>query len=404
MMKQKKILLLGGSAAQLIAIKKAKELGLYSIVCDYLPDNPGQYIADKFYLESTTNKEGIYEIAKKEKIDGIVAYSSDPAAPTAAFVANKLGLPGHDYNLVCQFCEKQLFRKYLKKNGFNIPQSIEIQSGTDVKEIDLSNLQYPIVIKPTDSSGSKGITVIQNTAELEEALVYAAKYSRNRVLIAEEFIQRDHPNVIEAEIFVVDGQVISWGLFDSIRDFDSNPLLPAGYSYPLDLPANRISIVKNEIARLIKSMGTPSGAFNLEMIIDKNDNLYFLDAGPRNGGNMLPEWISMISGKDIVKATLLTVLGEPDNLDVEFDGNTGGFWGMGVLHSSQNGILEDIEYSLIAKKALKQEIIHYKKGDTIRKFDRCDDLIGLNFLHFESKKDMETVMKNMCNSMKIIIR
>lgn len=83
---KKKILLLGGSAAQLIAIEKAKELGYYTVLCDYLTDNPGQYIADSFHLVSTTDKEAVLAVAKEEKIDGIVAYSSDPAAPTAAYV------------------------------------------------------------------------------------------------------------------------------------------------------------------------------------------------------------------------------------------------------------------------------------------------------------------------------
>ena len=89
----KKLLLLGGSAQQVIAIENAKKLGYYTILCDYLTDNPGQYVADKFYLDSTTDKEKILQIAENEKIDGIVAYASDPAAPTAAFVAEKLGLP-----------------------------------------------------------------------------------------------------------------------------------------------------------------------------------------------------------------------------------------------------------------------------------------------------------------------
>ena len=102
----KKLLLLGGSAQQVVAIETAKRLGYYTILCDYLSDNPGQYVADKFYLESTTNKEKILEIAAKEKIDGIVAYASDPAAPTAAYVAEKLNLYTNPYESVKTLCNK----------------------------------------------------------------------------------------------------------------------------------------------------------------------------------------------------------------------------------------------------------------------------------------------------------
>lgn len=86
MKKLKRLLLLGGSAQQVIAIKTAKKLGYYTILCDYLEDNPGRFVADEFYLVSTTDKEAVLSVAKKENIDGVLAYASDPAAPTAAYI------------------------------------------------------------------------------------------------------------------------------------------------------------------------------------------------------------------------------------------------------------------------------------------------------------------------------
>ena len=119
----KKILLLGGSAQQVIAIETAKRLGYYTVLCDYLPDNPGQYVADKFYLVSTTDKEAVLEVAENENIDGILAYASDPAAPTAAYVAEKLGLPGSPYESVEILCNKDRFRAFLEDNGFCTPKA-----------------------------------------------------------------------------------------------------------------------------------------------------------------------------------------------------------------------------------------------------------------------------------------
>ena len=92
-MSHKKILLLGGSAQQVIAIKKAKELGYYTVLCDYLPDNPGQYVADKYYNISTTDIDSVYQVAKSENVNGILAYASDPAALPAAILCERLGLP-----------------------------------------------------------------------------------------------------------------------------------------------------------------------------------------------------------------------------------------------------------------------------------------------------------------------
>lgn len=401
---KKKILLLGGSAAQLIAIEKAKELGYYTVLCDYLPDNPGQYIADSFHLVSTTDKEAVLKVAKEEQINGIVAYSSDPAAPTAAYVANAMNLPGMNYDVVRHFCEKQLFREFLSKNGFNVPQSVKVTVPYDYDSIDISRLQFPLIVKPTDSSGSKGITVIESESELKDALKYAQEYSRNKVLIIEEFIRRDHPFVIEAEIFAINGEVVTWGIINSIRDTASNPLLPAAYSYPLEVSESRKQLVRKEVSRLVKVTGNTSGAFNIEMIIDKHDCLFFLDAGPRNGGNMLPEFISMIARKDIVEATIKTAMGDTAGLDIALNGEEGGYWGLGVLHTSESGLYNGVEYSELAKEALVREEVQKKMGEQVRPFERCNDLVGLNFLHFKTRADMDEVMSNTNDTMKVLLK
>lgn len=399
----KKILLLGGAAAQLVAIQKAKELGYYTIICDYLPDNPGQHIADAFYPVSTTDKDAILDVAIKENIAGIVAYSSDPAAPTAAYVAENMNLKGNGYENVRNFCEKQRFRKFLAQNDFNVPQSIELNSYVNHEAIDIEYFRFPIIVKPTDSSGSKGITVLENKDGLAEALAYAKKYSRNNILIIEEFICRDHPHVIEAEIFALNGEVVSWGLINSIRDSESNPLLPSSYSFPLELPPVRKTLVKKEISRLIGTLGNASGAFNIELIIDKHDRLFFLDAGPRNGGNMLPEFISMVTGKDIVSATIKNAMGDIERHDVEFDGESGGHWGLGVLHATESGIFKGIEYTTLAQESLVREVIQKSPGDRVRPFERCDDLVGLDFFHFRTKEEMDQVMCHQNNTMKVVL-
>lgn len=143
----KKILLLGGSAQQIVAIKTAQKLGYYTVLCDYLPDNPGQYEADKFYLISTTDKEAILKVALDECVDGVLAYASDPAAPTAAYVAEKMKLPTNPYEAVMTLCNKDCFRHFLKNNGFN---KLGIRFGSVNVElvVDKNNKVWPIDIGP----------------------------------------------------------------------------------------------------------------------------------------------------------------------------------------------------------------------------------------------------------------
>ena len=172
----KKILLLGGSSQQVVAIETAKQLGLNTVLCDYLPDNPGQYHADKFYQVSTTDKDAILKVAQDEQVDYIIAYASDPAAPTAAYVAEKLGLPTNPYKAVETLCNKDMFRDFLAAHGFNAPRAAGFTSKNDAKA-DIENFTLPIIIKPVDSSGSKGATVLHELDGLDEALDFAFSFS-----------------------------------------------------------------------------------------------------------------------------------------------------------------------------------------------------------------------------------
>ena len=153
---QKTILMLGGSRQQVVAIEKAKELGFRTVLCDYLPDNPGQHSADVFYQESTTDRELMLEIARRENVGGVLAYSSDPASPTAGYVAEAMGLPTNPLAAIETMSEKHLFRAFLKEVGLPCPQAASFPEDASAEEVaDLvKGFRFPVVVKPTDSSGS----------------------------------------------------------------------------------------------------------------------------------------------------------------------------------------------------------------------------------------------------------
>lgn len=389
----KKLLLLGGSAQQTIAIKKAKELGYYTVLCDFLPDNPGQYDADRFYLVSTTDKEAVLKVAKDEQVDGVVAYSSDPAAPTAAYVAKELGLPGVPYETANSFCNKNLFRKFLQNHGFNVPGMVEISRDSEVSAI--KNLKFPIIIKPTDSSGSKGVTVIYKDEEFEVARDFAEEFSRNHILIAEEYVESKYEDVIECEIFALDGQVKIWGIMSSIRDRLTNPLIPAAYSYPVSVSDEDFEVVKQEVSRLVEVSGVKNGAFNIEMVINKEGKLFFLDAGPRNGGNMLPEYIGSICNADIPAITVLAAMGDLDKIEsCGLNGKDGGYWGLYVIHANCSGILKKVIYSDIASECLFREYLFKPIGSEVRAFSNSRDAVGLAFFKFPDQESRDAVLRD----------
>lgn len=396
-MKKGKLLLLGGSAQQIVAIETAKKLGYYAVVCDYLPDNPGQHFADKFYLVSTTDKEAILDVAKKEQVDGILAYASDPAAPTAAYVAEKLGLTTNPYKSVDILCNKDKFRKFLKDNGFNSPTAYGCSSLEDATET-LKNLRFPIIIKPVDSSGSKGVTVLYDSENFEKAVEFAFSFSRGQRIIIEEFIDKKHPYLLGGDIFVFNGKIEIWGLLNCHRNGQANSLLPIGKSYPLELDPEDILSVKSTLQSLVDKLEINNGAMNVELVIDKNNRVWPIDIGPRCGGNMIPDFLGMIFDVNLAELSIKAAMNE--TILVESFDNTG-FYATHNLHSTQDGVLKDITFSEELESNIVRKYIYKKSGDSVEAFDNASKALGIIFMKFNTKADMLSKLNNISNHIKI---
>lgn len=387
----KKIMFLGGSTQQISAIEYAKKQGYYTIVCDYLADNPGQYVADEFYCTSTTDKEAILDVAKKTNIDGIVAYASDPAAPTAAYVGEKLNLPSNPYESVLILSKKDLFRKFLKENGFNCPRA---KSFTNIEDAykELESFRFPIILKPIDSSGSKGVNRVDDINNFESAFNLALENSRDKVIIVEEFIERAHPCMIGGDGFIVDGKLIFTGYLNSHRNLELNPYVPIGTSYPLFMNEKQKEQIYNEVQRVIDLLGIKMGALNLELMFSTDGKLYIIEIGPRNGGNMIPDLLEMATGVDLIAATVEASIGNYDfKLEKQSEEK---FYSTYVIHSGVDGKLDDITYTDEIKNNIVKEIRYKSSGDDIEVFNGANKALGIVFLKYDSLEELKYKMEN----------
>lgn len=395
-MEKKKILLLGGSAQQVVAIETAKKLGYYTVLCDFLPDNPGQHVADKFYLESTTDKEAILKVAKKENMDGVLAYASDPAAPTAAYVAEKLGLPTNPYQSVETLCNKDKFRAFLKENGFNTPIAV----GYADKNVDTSLFNLPVIIKPVDSSGSKGATVLYSWDKLDEALDFAFSFSRSHRIIIEEFIEKKHEYLIGGDIFVAEGKVILWGLLNCHRDNNVNPLVPVGKSYPLMLEGSDIKAVEDTLQKMVDALDLKFGSVNVELVVDKNNKVWPIDVGPRAGGNMIPDLLGMIFGVDVVEMAVFAAMGREVEVTVK-EGVP--YFATHNLHSNKSGTYRTIEFSEELERCIIKKCLYKNEGDKVEYFDNAAKALGIIFMKFDDKKTAETTLSRIHDLYKVVL-
>lgn len=392
----KKILLLGGSAQQIIAIKTAKKHGFYTVLCDFLPDNPGRHEADKFYLVSTTDKEAVLEVATKENVDGILAYASDPAAPTAAYVAEKLGLPTNPYKSVETLCNKDKFRAFLKENGFNAP----VSKGYSDNDVDTSLFSLPVIVKPVDSSGSKGATVLRDWSNLQKACDFAFSYSRSHRIIVEEYIEKKHKYLIGGDIFVYDGKVILWGLLNCHRDINVNPLVPVGKSYPLLLDEQDKAEVQKTLQNMINRLGICFGSVNVELVVDKFGKVWPIDVGPRAGGNMIPDLLGLIFGVDVVEMAVLTAMGET----IENKVHKGiPYYATHNLHTNKNGVYKTIKFSKELEKRIIKKYLYKNIGDKIEYFDNAAKALGIIFMKFDNKLEMDNILNDVNSLYKVVI-
>lgn len=392
----RKILLLGGSAQQVVAIKNARKHGFYTVLCDYLPDNPGQYEADQFYLVSTTDREAVLKVAIDEQVDGVLAYASDPAAPTAAYVAEKLGLPTNPYHAVETLCNKDRFREFLRTNGFNTP----VAKGYGDKNVDTSIFTLPVIIKPVDSSGSKGATVLRDWDGLEEALDFAFSFSRSHRIIVEEFIEKKHEYLIGGDIFINDGKVILWGLLNCHRDETVNPLVPVGKSYPLILEKEDEDAVHTTLQRMVDKLGLKFGSVNVELVMDQNNRVWPIDVGPRAGGNMIPDLLGMIYGVDVVEMAVLSAMGEQQKCVIK----TGApFYATHNLHTNKNGIYKRIEFSEELEKRILRKCFYKKDGDRVEFFDNAAKALGIIFMKFDNQEEMSSILGRMNEYYKVVV-
>ncbi len=389
----KKVLMLGGSHFQTVSIKKAKEMGLYVVTCDYLPDNPGHKFADEFHNVSTTDKEAVLELARKLKVDGIVCYASDPAAPTQAYVSEKLGLSSNPYSSVEILSNKDKFREFLSDNGFCTPKAMGFDSVEEAKKR-LPEFRLPVMIKPVDSSGSKGVSVLSDPENLSAQVDLALGYSRSKRFIIEEYVEK-YGYQIAGDGFSVNGKLVFRCFANEHFDIGSeNKFVPIGESWPYNMPQRVHEKVHTTVQRAFDLLGLRTGAYNFDIRIDKDENVYLMEIGARNGGNLIPQVIKYATGIDMVKYTIKAALGE-DCSDLKMT-EPSGFWSCYMIHSDIAGILKGVT---LDPEFEKNNVVEFEMlsvpGEKIPAFTGSNGTLGTMILKYSSMEEMLYKMDHM---------
>lgn len=388
----KKILLLGGLRYLIPVIKTAHELGYYVITCDYLPQNIAHQYSDKYIYANITDKELILKIAEEEKIDGIMSFAVDPGVLTASYVAEKMNLPGCPFESVKILQNKVLFRKFLFENGFNVPKAKGFSSYADaLKELDLFN--FPVIVKPTDSAGSKGVTRVDDIDDVKSAVEYAlANAVSDKKVIIEEFIEQSGFSS-DCDSFSIDSDLkfvsFSNQYFDSKAE---NPYTPSAYSWPSFIDISHQEELVSELRRLVKLLKLGTSIYNIETRVGTDGKPYIMEVSPRGGGNRLSEMLRFATGVDLIKMAVKSAVGEEnDQLEMPV---YNGYWTEIILHSDRDGIFDEVK---INNELFEDNIVEIdlwvKKGDKVNAFRGANDAIGTIVVRFETEREMSSFVK-----------
>jgi biotin carboxylase len=390
MKKKKKILMLGGSDIQVSAIKKAGEMGYYVITCDYLPDNPGHKFSDEYHNVSTTEKEKVLRLARDLNVDGILAYASDPAALTAAYVGEKMGLFANPYKAVKILSRKDLFRKVMKQNDFLVPDAKAVISYKEASDF-AASINKPVIIKPVDSSGSKGVYKIEAGEDFEDKFHSALSFSRVGGVIIEEFITKKGFQ-IGGDGFMVDGN-LAFRCFGDIHFSKTNPLLPCSVSVPTLHNAAIVEKAHQKVQDLLGIIGMKVGGLNFDIMVDEEENIYILEIGARNGGNMIPELTRYCTGVDMIELSIKAAMGEDiSGLSMTHEKK---YFSHYVIHADKNGIIQSVQQSELLKKRLLHEHFNFNAGDEVQRFESSANRLGILLLQYANKKEMLDIIYHM---------
>ena len=402
-MAQKKLMLLGGLRYLIPVIDAAHKQGYYVITADYLPNNIAHKWSDEYCNVSIIDKEAVLKEAQRLQIDGIMSFACDPGVVAASYVQNKMGLPSFGpFESVEILQNKDKFRMFLTKNGFNVPQA----KGFDSVEAAMEEIYWypwPVIVKPTDAAGSKGVTRVDKAEHLKPALEYAMEHSISGHIIVEEFIDKQGCSS-DTDSFSEDGK-LKFVSFCAQR-FDAeatNPYTPAAYSWPSTFTKEQEEYLTSEIQRLITLLNLNTCVYNIEVRVAPNGKPYIMELTPRGGGNRLCEMLRYATGVDMITAITRAMVGDPILEPIE-QKPYNGHWAEIILHADRDGIFDHLAISKDLPAEVVEEDLWVEKGDKVESFEGANNAIGTLVLKFQTAEELEKAITNQRNWLKVVVK
>ena len=394
----RRILILGAGHFQLPGIRKAAALGYRVITVDYLADNIGHQYSHDSVVCSTVDQNGVLQVAREWDVHGVCTFCSDIAIPSVALVCEQLGLPGVSTEAAAKMSTKNKFRSFQKDAGFPAPKFV---SGSSLEAMfpKIQQLRLPVVVKPVDTSGSRGVTRVDEFKPnaIHRAFEVARSFSRTRTVCVEEFVSGIE---VGGDAILLDGKIE----FIAITHKHMQGFVVSGHSLPTNISENDRQRVIEALQTTCAALGYASGPLNFDAIVAA-DFVTILEMSPRNGGNGIPAVIERATGVDVEIASLKLAMGEIPTFPVLQRESRGA--GSLMFGSSIAGCLLNIRLPDELRFDIPevfQVYYVYQPGDSVNAFTHNGNMLGFVLFDCSSSSEYDRISHAVLNALNIEVR
>lgn len=388
----KKMLMLGGSHAEIPMIHAARKLGYYIITTGNQTDGLGHSFGDKYINCDFSDKEAITKLARKQGVDAICSGCNDFAYLSAAYACEKLGLPGHDsYGTALRIHHKDKYRLLAEELGIITPKAYKCANSGELMEI-CTELEFPVIVKPVDLTGGKGMKRCENAGQVKEAFVNAMAATREGYVVVEEFVTGTNHGFSA----YIQNQRVTFFFADN-EQYYHNPYLVSGASTPSDVPGEALEQLCGDCEKIAGKLQLKDGILHIQFILKENKTPVIIEACRRAPGDLYIRLVEMAAGIDYPGYIVAGEAGIelPVLHPVEYEG----YYVRHCVMADGEGVIEKVRIADEIAPYIKEQMLWYKKGDVIG--DMLKYKAGIVFLHFPTEKEYRRYLERLPKLIKI---
>lgn len=383
-MEQKRIMILGVGEAQLNLISEAKKLGYYIVICDMRAESEGAKLADSFYAVNYMDRDAILEAAKKEHIDGVIS-NSEAAMLNVAWLSEQLHLPGNPEESIDILLSKSRFRDLQRKAGVYAPEHFVSDSADEIVAF-AKTMRYPVIVKPSESSGTRGTTRIDafDADAIRKAFAECQEWSRENQVAIEEYVVMSSLRVNDIELFVQDGEILWDGWFWQDRAEDA-PMLPRTEIYPMGLADTEREKIRDTVEKIMRAAKICHGEYNAETYFTTEGEVFVIEINPRQAGNHIPQLVEEHTGINLTKLLVSTAVGDLSYYnELKTYPRQCNYITMQIVFSKQAGVFRELYIDPEIKPFVKWIIPEAKPGDRVVRGRNAAEAVAFVDLQFDS--------------------